>query len=101
MAIIRWIGINQKDMTTITTQIEFIDETGEYDCFDAELTGNPIIQDDTYSDEYGVVAGPVYFVLDGEPTWRRKDYTELQNVQIADYIAANQKAIEELFFNEY
>ena len=86
---------------TLTTQIEIIDESGEYDCFDAELTGNPVIANDSYDDAYGMVKFDDYFEMDGDITWRRKDYSELQNVQIADYIAANQEAIEELFYNEF
>ena len=86
---------------TITTQIEFIDEFGEYDCFDAELTAWPVMVDESYDDAYGTVVIPPYFAIEDEITWRRKDYTELQNVQIADYIAANQKNIEDLFFNEF
>jgi len=85
----------------ITTQIEFMDTEGDFDCFDAELEGNPVMQDDSYSDEYGLVKIEPYFVLDGDVTWKRKDYTDLQNCQIADYIKANTKAIEELFFNAF
>ena len=86
---------------TLTTQIEFIDQSGEYDCFDCELTAYPVIANDSYSDAYGVVKYDDHFEMDGDFTWRRKDYTDLQNVQIADYIAANQEAIEELFYNEF
>ena len=102
MCIIRWIFKNVKpNQMTITTQIEFIDESGEYDCFDAELTGNPVMVDYSYDDEYGTVKEPTVFELDGDIVWRKKDYTELQNVQIADYIAANLKSIEELFYSEF
>ncbi len=85
----------------ITTQIEFIDDEQELDCFDAELEGNPVIADDSYDDEFGTVVVPPYFTLDGDVTWKRKNYTDLQNAQIADYIKANTKSIEELFFNAF
>ena len=85
----------------IETQIEFIDDQGELDCFDCELSGNPVIQDDSYDDEYGTVKIEKYFTMDGDITWKRKNYTDLQNCQIADYLKANQKGIEELFYNAF
>ena len=86
---------------TITTQIEFIDNEGDWDCFDVELEGNPVIEDDSYDDEFGTVVKPPYFMMDGDVTWRRKDYTDIQNAQIADYLKANEKAINDLFFDEF
>ena len=85
----------------IETIIEFIDNEGELDYFDVELEGNPVLEENDYSDEYGLVEVEATMIMDGEITWRRKDYTDLQNAQIADYLKANEKAVNQLFFDEF
>lgn len=76
----------------IPTAIEFID---------VELEGYPHSLDDSFSHEFGIMSYEPRIVLDEDPTWDYKKYTQHQNNEIASYISKKYEDIETTFVNQF
>jgi len=76
----------------IPTAIEFID---------VELEGYPHSIDDSFSHEFGVISFEPRIVLDEDPIWDYKQYTQQQNNIIAAYISKKYEEIETIFITKF
>lgn len=71
------------------------------DFFYVKLEGYPHSQDDSFSHEFGVMSFEKRMVMDEDPTWNTKLYTDQQNDTIASFISNQFESIEKTFVNEY
>ena len=84
----------------LTINVEYMDDNGEYKDFDVEFTGYPKWENDSYSDEFGIVRMPEYAAMECTPTWVKANYTELQNEIIQTWLNDNERYVDKLFTKE-
>ena len=78
-----------------------IPNNGDYEYIDVVLEGYPHSIDDSFSHEFGVMSFEPRIVLDEDPTWDYKKYTQQQNNVIAAYISKKYEDIETEFINQF
>ena len=71
------------------------------DYFYVKLEGYPHSQDDSFSHEFGVMSFEKTIVLDEDPTWNLKLYTENENNTISKFINNEYDHIAQTFVTEY
>lgn len=84
-------------MITIKREIEI--DKDNY--IEVEFIGNPSRQNDSYSDEYGVVQLPNYWIVDDINWDAETAYTKEENRVIDKYLDLNYSDIEDEMIKKY
>lgn len=69
--------------------------------FYVNLEGFPTSQNDSFSHEFGIMSYEARMIMDEDPVWNQKLYTDQQNDIIESYILKNYDSIEKTFVKEY
>lgn len=69
--------------------------------FYVNLEGFPHSQNDSFSHEFGIMSYEARMIMDEDPVWNQKLYTDQQNDIIESYILKNYDSIEKTFVKEY
>lgn len=85
---------------TIHYEIERRTKDDQTDIIEVDLLGDITLEDDSYSDEYGLVKKQPYHTLD-QVQWMEGDFSEEENAIIEKHVTENFPAIEKMFINHY
>ena len=69
--------------------------------FYVNLEGFPHSQNDSFSHEFGIMSYKARMIMDEDPVWNHKLYTDQQNQIIAAFIQKKYDEIETIFIKEY
>lgn len=85
---------------TIHYEIEYQTPSEETDIIEVDLLGDVTLEDDSYSDEFGLVRKQPYPTLD-EVSWIKSEFSEEENETIEKHVHDNFPKIEKQFIKKY
>jgi hypothetical protein len=82
-------------------QVEYIGKTGDYEVIDVVFEAEVEMENDSYTDEYGLVSLPDYPEITGEVTWDKRLFSDEQNREIDKWYRWNWREVEDLFSKQF
>ena len=69
----------------------------EYKNMEVEFSAKPGWENDSYSDEFGLVVMPKYAAMNDTPKWDKTQHTEAENEIITVWLNENERYVNQLF----
>jgi hypothetical protein len=86
---------------TRKVQVEYIGKTGDYEVIEVDFEAEVEMENDSYTDEYGLVSLPDYPEITGEVTWDKRVFSGEQNREIEKWYRENWREVEDLVCKQF